>query len=206
MSERQSAPSVHEFRREDSDPADPAFVANLQQSGNLANENCDRALALAHKLSAQLREAQHRINQLELEADGLVDRLKTAVAKLQFNADARVDRTNERIARLEAETENRVGRLQDELTQAKQGADQAKADIERIKVEADARVAGAEAEADKRLDRMRAEIEDQFSRLEADLAQAKVRADRAEQWLVLIRRQIEDHLMPSFTAMRDWLK
>jgi hypothetical protein len=154
MSERQSAPSVHEFRREDSDPA---FVADLQQSASLANENCDRALALAHKLSAQVREAQHRINQLELEADGLVDRLRaqaeTAVAKVHSNADARVDRTqreaDQRIALLEAATENRVGRLQDELTQA------------------------------------------------------KLRADRAEQWLVRIRRQIEDHLMPSFTAMRD---
>jgi hypothetical protein len=29
--------------------------------------------ALAHKLSAQLREAQDRINQLELEAEGLLD-------------------------------------------------------------------------------------------------------------------------------------
>jgi hypothetical protein len=32
-------------------------VAKLQQAANLANENCDRATALAHTLSAQLREA-----------------------------------------------------------------------------------------------------------------------------------------------------
>jgi hypothetical protein len=31
---------------------------------------------------------------------------------------------------------------------------------------------------------------------EADLAQAELRADCAEKWLVLIRREIDDHLMP----------
>ena len=74
MSE-QSVVSGQEFGSRDTDPADPAFVANLQQSANLANENCDRAVALAHKLSAHLREAQDRINQLEREADGNFDNL-----------------------------------------------------------------------------------------------------------------------------------
>ena len=120
MRESHSASSVHEFARDDSDPvpADPALVAKLQQAAKLANENCDRAMALAHKLSAQLRDAQSRINQLELEADGLIDRLRTetetAVAKLQSDADARVDRTkreaDERIAHVVAEAENRVRR------------------------------------------------------------------------------------------------
>ena len=59
----------------DSDPADPALVANLQESANLANENCDRAVALAHKLSAQLQEAEDRINQLERERDSFFDQL-----------------------------------------------------------------------------------------------------------------------------------
>ena len=63
MSEHQSAPSVRKLVREDPDPADPAFVAKLQQAANLANENCDRAMALAHKLSSELREAHDRINQ-----------------------------------------------------------------------------------------------------------------------------------------------
>jgi hypothetical protein len=198
---------------EDSNPANPAFAGKLQQAAILANENCDRATALAHTLSAQLREAQNRINRLEFEADGLVDRLraeaKTAVAKLQSEADARVDRTNrqadERIARQEAEAKNLVSRLQGELTQAKQRAERVKAEsdarIERIKIEADEGVARAQAEADERLGRARAEIEGQFSRLEADVAQARQRADRAEQWLVRIRREIEGHLMPSFGAV-----
>ena len=50
---------------------------------------------------------------------------------------------------------------------------------------------------------MRRENEDKVLRLEADLTEAKNGADFAEQWLMLIRREIEDHLMPSVTVMRD---
>ena len=240
MRESHSAPSVHEFAREDPDPvpADPALVARLQEAAKLANENCDRAMALAHKLSAQLREAESRINQLELELEGdrLIERLRTeteaALAKLQSDADARVVRTkreaDERIAHVEVEAKNRVDRLQDKLVQARdQVKIEADARIEQIKIEADERVARAEIEADARieqikieadnrvgraeagakqyLDRRRVEIEDDFNRLKADLAQAELRADRAEKWLVLIRREIEDHLTPSFAAMHDRL-
>jgi hypothetical protein len=35
------------------------------------------------------------------------------------------------------------------------------------------------------------------------LAQAELRAGRAEQWLTVIRGEIEDHLMPSLAAMHD---
>jgi hypothetical protein len=40
-------------------------------------------------------------------------------------------------------------------------------------------------------------------RSKADLAQSELRADRAERWLVLIRQEIEERLMPSFVAMHD---
>ena len=204
MRESHHALSVHKFAPEDSDPvpADPALVAKLQQAAKLANENCDRAMALAHKLSTQLREAQSRINQ----HDGLFHRLRTesetAVVKLQSDADARVDRTkreaDERIAHVVAEAENRVRRLQKELVQARDRVKvEADAHIERIKIEADDSIARAEAEAKNR---GRVEMEGHFSRLKADLAQAELRADRAEQWLALIRREIEDNLMPSFPA------
>jgi DNA anti-recombination protein RmuC len=216
MSESHSAQSVQKFEREDPDPVpiDPASMAKLQETANLANENCDRAMALAHKLSIELREAQSRINQLELEADGLVDRLgaeaETAVAKLQSEVDARVDRIKREVdERVRVEAENRAGRLLGELAQAQQRVDQVKAEadarIEQIKLEAHERVARAEAEADKRLDRARAELEDRFSRLKADFAQAELRADHAERWLMMIRREIEDHLMPSFAATHDQL-
>src|SRR6202045_2740340 len=140
MSE-QSVGLGQEFGSWDSDPADPALVANLQQSANLANENCDRAVALAHKLSAQLREAQDRINQLEREADGLCDQLlakaKAVMQEVQSNADARVNRTtrepDQRIAPLTLEARNQIGRLQNELAQATRG-------IDRVKAEADKRI------------------------------------------------------------------
>ena len=210
MSE-QSIASGQEFGSRDSDPADP-IVADLQQSAKLANENCDRALALNQTLSAQLREAQDRINQLEREADELGEQLlveaRAIIQEVQSNADARVKRTireaDERIDRLEAEAQNQISRLQNELAQATGGTDRVKAEagkhIESVKMEADARVDAVETEAKKRIDVIRRENEDKVLRLEADLTQAKNRADGAEQWVMLIRREIEEHLMP---AMRD---
>ena len=56
----------------DDDPTDQsgrAVVAMLQQAANLSNENCDRAMSLAHKLSIQLRDAEDRINQLQAEVE-----------------------------------------------------------------------------------------------------------------------------------------
>jgi F0F1-type ATP synthase membrane subunit b/b' len=210
MSE-QSIASGQEFGSRDSDPADP-IVANLQQSAKLANENCDRAIALNQTLSSQLREAQDRINQLEREADELGAQLlveaRAIIQDVQSNADATVNRTireaDERIARLKAEAENQIGRLQNELAQATRGTDHVKGEadkrIECVKMETDARVASVETDAKKRIDIIRRENEDKILRLEADLTQAKNRADGAEQWVMLIRREIEEHLMP---AMRD---
>jgi hypothetical protein len=98
------------------------------------------------------------------------------------------------------EAQNQIGRLQNELAQATRGIDRVKAEadkrIESVKMEADARVAAVETEAKKRIDVMRRENEG----LETNLTEAKNRAERAEQWRMLIRREIEDHLMP---AMRD---
>jgi predicted nucleic acid-binding Zn-ribbon protein len=191
--------------RENTAAVDPALVAKLQQAANLANENCDRATALAHTLSAELREAYFRINQLE--ADGLVERLRaeaeTAVAKLQSDANARVELTRReadaRIVLVDAEAESRVRHLQGELAQAQQLADRAKGEAQI----AHDRIVRAETEANERLSRAWAEIEDQVIRLKADLAQAELRAERAEQWLVLVRREIEDNLIPSFATMHE---
>jgi hypothetical protein len=35
-----------------------AIVAKIQKAADLANENCDRAMALAHKLAMQIRAAE----------------------------------------------------------------------------------------------------------------------------------------------------
>ena len=129
---------------------------------------------------------QCAVNQLELEleADRLVEPLRaeaeTAIAKLQSDASARVELTRRdaeaRIARMEADAESRVLQLQDELAQAKQLPNQARAEA-RI---AHDRIARAQIEATDRLSRAWAEIEDRVMQLKADLAQAELRADRAE--------------------------
>ena len=193
MTQTQPAPSVSNLVPENADPADHTVVARLQQAANLANENCDRATALAHTLSAQLRDAQFRINQLELDADRLVEPLRaeveTAIAKLQSDASARVELTRReadaRITRVEADAEARILQLQGEFAIARD------------------RIARVETEANERLSRAWAEIEDRIIRLKADLAQAELRADCAEQWLELIRREIEANLMPSLAAMHE---
>jgi hypothetical protein len=60
-----------------------AIIAKIQRAADLSNENCDRAMALAHKLSMQLRAAEDRINQLEGEVELLRDRAVRAERWLQ---------------------------------------------------------------------------------------------------------------------------
>src|SRR5215831_20617353 len=63
------APKSKEARA-DGDPVDrsgQAIVALLQQAAETANANCDRAMDLAHKLSMELRAAEERVRQIELE-------------------------------------------------------------------------------------------------------------------------------------------
>ena len=114
MSETHSVPSAHNFKREDAARDDPNVVAKLQQAANLANENCDRATVLAQKLSAQLREAQSRINELELEADGLANRIldkaDAAVARLQSDASASVEQAKHEAAARIARAEQRLAK------------------------------------------------------------------------------------------------
>ena len=67
--------------RNDGDPLDQsgqAIVSLLQQAANLSNENCDRAMGLAHKLSIQLRAAEDRINNLQTELEQSLDRAARA--------------------------------------------------------------------------------------------------------------------------------
>ena len=65
------------------DEAGQAIIAKIQRAADLANENCDRAMKLAHKLSMQLRAAEDRINQLEAEVELLRDRAARAEGWLQ---------------------------------------------------------------------------------------------------------------------------
>jgi len=63
--------------------AGEAIIAKLQKAADLSNENCDRAMKLAHKLSMELRAAEDRINQLEAEVELLRDRAVRAERWLQ---------------------------------------------------------------------------------------------------------------------------
>src|SRR6266511_1159574 len=58
--------------------AGQAIVAKIRRASELANETCDRAMKLAHKLSLELRAAEDRINQLEAEGQLFRDRAARA--------------------------------------------------------------------------------------------------------------------------------
>ena len=63
--------------------AGEAIIAKIQKAAELSNENCDRAMRLAHKLSMELRAAEDRINQLESEAQLFRDRAARAEGWLE---------------------------------------------------------------------------------------------------------------------------
>jgi hypothetical protein len=63
--------------------AGQAIIAKIQRAAELANENCDRAMRLAHKLAMELRAAEDRINQLEAEVQLFRDRAARAEGWLQ---------------------------------------------------------------------------------------------------------------------------
>jgi cell fate (sporulation/competence/biofilm development) regulator YmcA (YheA/YmcA/DUF963 family) len=65
------------------DQAGHALVAMLQRAANLSNDNCDRAMTLAHKSSMQLRAAEDRINQLQAELEHFRKRAVRAEGWLQ---------------------------------------------------------------------------------------------------------------------------
>ena len=49
------------------DEAGKAIVTQIQRAADLAKEDCDRAMGLAHKLSMELRASEDRTHQLEVE-------------------------------------------------------------------------------------------------------------------------------------------
>jgi hypothetical protein len=62
------APQSRNARSADGDPIDQsgfAIVSMLQEAVDVAKQNCERAMDIAHKLSLKLREAEDRIAQLE---------------------------------------------------------------------------------------------------------------------------------------------
>ena len=64
--------------------AGEAIIAKIRKAADLSNENCDRAMKLAHKLSMELRAAEDRINQLEAEVQLFRERAARAERWLQI--------------------------------------------------------------------------------------------------------------------------
>ena len=51
------------------DDAGQAIVAQIRTAADLAKEDCDRAMSLAHKLSMELRAAEDRTHEMEAEVE-----------------------------------------------------------------------------------------------------------------------------------------
>jgi hypothetical protein len=64
------------------DDSGRSIVAMLKKAAEVANEDCSRAMDLAHKLTFQLREAEERARRLEGEASHFHDRATRAEAWL----------------------------------------------------------------------------------------------------------------------------
>ena len=51
------------------DDAGQAIVAQIRAAADLAKDDCDRAMSLAHKLSMELRAAEERTHEMEAEVE-----------------------------------------------------------------------------------------------------------------------------------------
>src|SRR5436190_23159615 len=69
--------------KQQADEAGQAVIAQIRKAAELATENCDRAMALAHKLAMQLRAAEDKNIQLEAEVAVFRDRATRAESWLQ---------------------------------------------------------------------------------------------------------------------------
>ena len=65
------------------DDAGQAIVAQIRTAADLAKEDCDRAMSLAHKLSMELRAAEDRTQQMAREVEHWRDRAARAEQWLQ---------------------------------------------------------------------------------------------------------------------------
>src|SRR5260370_22229426 len=65
------------------DDSGRTIIALLQKAAEMAKDDCARAMDLAHKLSFELRAAEERARQLEVEAAHFRDRAARAEAWLE---------------------------------------------------------------------------------------------------------------------------
>ena len=91
-------------------------------------------------------------------------------------------------------------RLKREAAEARQWAERAEAEAERIRREADEQIRLVESDAATSLKQLRAGARDEMTRLQFELAEANRRAERAEQRLVRIRQEVEGLFCGAFTS------
>jgi hypothetical protein len=75
------APAEKEAPRAPVDPMDrsgDAIISLLERAAHIADDDCKRAMDLAHKLSLQLRAAEDRANQLQSRLEYFQDRAARA--------------------------------------------------------------------------------------------------------------------------------
>ena len=60
------------------DEAGKAILTQIQRAADLASEDCDRAMSLAHKLSMELRASEDRMHELQAEVELWRDRAARA--------------------------------------------------------------------------------------------------------------------------------
>jgi len=65
------------------DESGRSIVAMLERAGDMAKDDCARAMDLAHRLTFQLRDAEERVRELETEAAHFRDRATRAEDWLQ---------------------------------------------------------------------------------------------------------------------------
>src|SRR5262249_24261949 len=61
------------------DEAGQAVIAQIRRAAELANENCDRAMALAHKLAMQLRAAEDQFQDRATRAEGWLQTIHSEI-------------------------------------------------------------------------------------------------------------------------------
>ena len=75
---RKFAPKRPRSDGDSMDESGQAVLAMLQKAADLSNDNCDRAMSMAHKLSIQLRAAEDRAAQLQAQIAYFQDRATRA--------------------------------------------------------------------------------------------------------------------------------
>jgi hypothetical protein len=100
--------------------AGQAIIAKIQKAADLSNENCDRAMALAHKLSMQLRAAEDRINQLQAEVELFRDRAR--LIKICSMWDLPAYRPASRLSRNDQTVELALSRNRDRSTKTSESS------------------------------------------------------------------------------------